>query len=358
MIKHKKLNLWIKAILPSILAVFVALVIGGIIITIKGVNPFNAYGSMIKAAFYQTSTRYPFNGLAKTLVYATPLIFASMGVMIAFKAGMFNIGVQGQMMAGGIGAAIVGLYFNDYFSNMYVAIFVAMLFGFIWAGIAGVLKSVFSINEVISTIMLNYIISPFQNYLISGPMRDQASSNVQTVPISEGVRMPTLFQSITKQSLNIGLIIAIVVCILIYFFFKYTTLGYKIKAVGYNVTSAENAGINSKWIAFISMGIAGAVSGLAGAERILGGSTSYVYTDAIMGDFGFTAIAVSLLGNNNPFGIIVASIFYAALEIGGQSLQIDYKLDKEIVYIIQALIIILVAGGNIFKYLMNRKGKK
>lgn len=349
---NKKL---MNSILPSLFAVLIALFIGGLVIMAKGVNPLLAYGSMIKSAFYQTSSKYPFNGLAKTLVYATPLIFASLAVMISFKAGLFNIGVQGQMIVGGIGATIVGVYFTGFFNNVYIAILVAALFGFLWAGIAGLLKSVFGINEVISTIMLNYIILPFQNYLLSGPMKDPMSSNTQSIPVSENVRLTTFFQDITKQSLNSGFIIAIILCILIYYFLKNTTLGYKIKAVGYNPTSAENAGINPKTISFVAMGLAGAIAGIGGAERILGGSTKYVYTDLIMGSFGIDALAVSLLGKNNPFGIIIASIFYAALEIGGQTLQIDYKLDKEIVYIIQALIIILVAAENAFKYFLNRK---
>lgn len=352
-----KLKKYIYSMFPSLCAVFIALVIGALVIGAKGVNPIYAYGSMIKAAFYQTSSRYPFNGLAKTLVFATPLIFASIAVMFSFKAGMFNIGVQGQMMAGGLGATFVGIYFHNIFGNIFVALVVAAFFGFLWAGIAGLLKSIFEINEVISTIMLNYIISPFQNYLLSGPIKDPLSGNTQTIPVYEGVRLPTMFQSITKQSLNIGFIIAILTCIAAYFFFKNTTLGYKIKAVGNNPTAAENAGINPKIMTFVAMGIAGAVAGLGGAERILGGSTKYVYTEAIMGDFGFTSLAVALLGKNNPIGIIFASIFYAALEIGGQTLQIDYKLNKEIVYIIQALIIILVAAENAFKYFINRKEK-
>lgn len=345
----------VKSMLPSILAILIALLIGAIVIMAKGVNPILAYGSMIKSAFYQTSTRYPFNGLAKTLVYATPLIFASLAVMVSFKAGLFNIGVQGQMIVGGIGATIVGVYFGGIFNNIYVALFVSALFGFLWAGIAGILKAAFGINEVISTIMLNYIILPFQNFLLAGPMKDPGSSNTQSLPVSESVRLTTFFQDTTKQSLNSGFIIAIILCVALYFFFKKTTLGYKIKAVGYNPTSSENAGINPKLIAFITMGIAGAIAGLGGAERVLGGSTKYIYTDLIMGNFGFDALAVALLGKNNPFGIIFASIFYAALEIGGQTLQIDYKLDKEIVYIIQALIIIFVAAENAFKYFINKK---
>lgn len=354
-LKFKKFMI---AFLPSFISVLIALIIGGIVIYIKGVNPFVAYGSMMKAAFYQNSPRFPFSGLARTLVYATPLLFASLAVMFSFKGGLFNIGVQGQMIAGGLGATLVGLYCHNAFGNIFVALFVAALFGFIWAGIAGFLKAVFGINEVISTIMLNYIISPFQNWLLSGPLKDPNSSNLQTAPVYEGVRLPTIFQNITKQYLNIGLIIGLVTCILIYYFFKKTTLGYKIKAVGFNITASENAGINTKWMIFLSMAIAGAIAGLGGAERILGGSTYYVYTDYIMGDFGFTGIAVALLGKNNPFGIIVASIFYAALEIGGQTLQLQYHLDKEIVYIIQALIIILVAAENAFTFIMKRKVKK
>ena len=352
---NSKFKKALYAILPSVLSVIVALVIGAIIIVSKGINPFVAYGSMIKASFYQTSNIFKFNGLAKTLVYATPLLFTSLAVLFAFKAGMFNIGVQGQMMAGGIGAAIVGIFFHNALGNIFVALFVAALFGFVWAGIAGLLKSVFGINEVISTIMLNYIITPFQNYLLTGPIKDPNSANTQSIPMYEGVRLPTMFKEITKQSLNIGFLMAIALCILLYYFFKKTELGYKIKAVGYNPTAAENAGISPKKISFIAMGLSGAIAGIGGAERILGGATSYIYVDPIMGEFGFTALAVALLGKNNPIGVIFASIFYAALEIGGQTLQLEYKLDKEIVYIIQALIVILVAAENLFHYFLKKR---
>lgn len=343
--------------LPSLIAVLIALIIGAFIMKTKGVNPISAYSAMFKVAFYQTSSKYPFNGLAQTLVYATPLLFAALAVMVAYKAGMFNIGVQGQMIAGGLGATIVGVYFKGIFGHYIFAIIAAMIFGFLWAGIAGILKSKFGIHEVISTIMLNYIIVNIQNYLLVGPMKDPSSSNNQSMRIGDFGKLPTLFQEITKQSLNIGFILAILSVILIYYFFKNTKLGYEIKAVGYNPTVAENAGINPKLIAFISMGIAGAIAGLGGAERILGGSTQYAYTELIMGDFGFSGLAVALLGKNNPFGILIATIFYAALEIGGQVLQQKFRLDKEIVYIIQALIIIFVAAENLFKMLLDKKRK-
>ena len=141
----------------------------------------------------------------------------------------------------------------------------------------------------------------------------------------------------------------------IFFFFQYFKKGYEIKAVGQSDTVAENAGINPKYIMFLAMGIAGACAGLGGAERVLGGASEYSYTELIMGDYGFTGLAVALLGKNNPFGILVAAIFYAALEVGGQMLQQRYQIDKDIVFIIQALIIIFVASENLFKFMLNKK---
>ena len=337
MIKNK-----IKDFLPSIIAVLIALIIGGMIMITKGVNPFTAYTDMMRAAFYQTSPRSPlFSGLAKTLFIATPLIFSALATMVAFKAGLFNIGMQG--------------FKNYVFGNVIVVIIVAIIAGFLWAGIAGLLRAKFGVSEVISTIMLNYIMIEVQNFLLNGPLKDPTSQNTQSPRIFEGARLPLLFAKITKQNLNFGFIIAILLTIGIFFFFKYFKKGYEIKAVGQSDTVAENAGINPRHIMFLAMGIAGACAGLGGAERVLGGASQYTYTELIMGDYGFTGLAVALLGKNNPFGILVAAIFYAALEVGGQMLQQRYQIDKDIVFIIQALIIIFVASENLFKFMLNKK---
>jgi inner-membrane translocator len=205
--------------------------------------------------------------------------------------------------------------------------------------------------------MLNYIIFEFQNFLLNGPLKDPASQNTQSPRVFVGSRLPLMFAKITKQNLNLGFIIAILTIVGVYYFFKYFKKGYEIKAVGNSETVSENAGINPRNMMFLAMGIAGACAGLGGAERVLGGSAQFVYTDRIMGDYGFTGLAVALLGKNNPFGILVASIFYAALEVGGQMLQQRYQIDKEIVSIIQALIIIFVASENLFKFLVKKKEK-
>lgn len=348
--------------LPSILSVLIALLVGAVIMISRGVNPLQAYQTMFVSALYQSSPKFPFNGLAKTLAYATPLIYVALAVMLSFKAGMFNIGVQGQIVAGGLGAVIAGTIIAPILPigplNILVAMIFAALFGFVWASIAGFLKARFNIQEVISTIMLNYVMLNFQRYLINstnGPLRDPSTSNNITKVVHESSRLPLLFFNYTKQNLNAGFILAVLLAVGLYYFFKKTKLGYQIKAVGYNPTAAENAGINPRLIAFVSMGLAGVLAGLGGAERVLGGAADFRYTDMIMGDFGFTGFAIALLGKNNPFGILVAAIFYAALEIGGQTLQLKFHVDKEIVFIIQALIIILVAAENLFRFMLNKK---
>ena len=344
-----------KEIMPSLIAVLIALLVGGIIMILKGVNPIFAYADMAKSAFYQTSPRSPFmSGLARTLLTATPLIFSALAAMVAFKAGLFNIGAQGQMIAGGLAAT----FRNYVIGNLLIVLIVAMIAGFLWAGLAGYLKSKFGVNEVISTIMLNYIIIEFQNFVLNGPLKDAKAGNTQSEKIFDGAKLPTLFFKVTKQRLNLGFVIVVILVIAIYLFFKYFRTGYDIKAVGNSETVAENAGISPKKMMFLAMGLAGICAGLGGAERVLGGSAQYVYTESIMGDAGFTGLAVALLGKNNPFGILIAGIFYAALDVGGSTLQLRYQVDKEIVSIIQALIIIFVASENLFKiFVSKRKGK-
>ena len=345
-------------ILTPLLAVLTALIIGGIIIQLNGVNAFEAYGQLFKSAFYQANPKAPFmSGLAKTLLTATPMIFVGLSVMIAFKAGLFNIGAQGQMIMGGVAAAVVGIYVKNAFLGDFVtAIIAAGIAGFLWASISGYLKAKFGVHEVISTIMLNYIAINLQNYLLNYPLKDPASQNVQTMKVLEPARLFLLAPS-TKQKLNLGFILAIAAVILVWYFFGKTKQGYEMKAVGLNAGSAENAGIKIKKNIIFAMGLAGILAGIGGAERVLGGSAQYAYTELIMGELGFTGVAVSLLGKSNPIGVFIAAIFYASLEIGGQSLQ-SMRIPKEVVYIIQALIIIFVAGENLFRYMLSKRGGK
>ena len=208
-------------VFAPIMAVLTALIIGGIIIQLNGVNPLAAYGQLFKSAFYQANPKAPFmSGLAKTLLTATPMIFAGLAVMMAFKAGLFNIGGQGQMIMGGLAAAVVGIYVkNVLFGNFVVAIIAAGIAGFLWAAIAGLLKAKFGVHEVISTIMLNYIAINLQNYLLNYPIKDPASQNVQTMKVWEPARLFLLAPG-TKQKLNFGFILAIIAVIIVWYLFK------------------------------------------------------------------------------------------------------------------------------------------
>ena len=257
-------------ILTPLLAVLTALIIGGIIIQLNGVNAFEAYGQLFKSAFYQANPKAPFmSGLAKTLLTATPMIFVGLSVMIAFKAGLFNIGAQGQMIMGGVAAAVVGIYVkNAFLGNFVTAIIAAGIAGFLWASISGYLKAKFGVHEVISTIMLNYIAINLQNYLLNYPLKDPASQNVQTMKVLEPARLFLLAPS-TKQKLNLGFILAIAAVILVWYFFGKTKQGYEMKAVGLNAGSAENAGIKIKQNIIFAMGVAGILAGIGGAERVL-----------------------------------------------------------------------------------------
>ena len=260
-------------------------------------------------------------------------------------------------LAGKISGKRIGVK-NVLFGNFVVAIIAAGIAGFLWASIAGILKAKFGVHEVISTIMLNYIAINLQNYLLNYPIKDPASQNVQTMKVWEPARLFLLAPG-TKQKLNFGFILAIIAVIIVWYFFNKTKQGYEMTAVGLNSTAAENAGIKIKRNIILAMGLAGMLAGIGGAERVLGGSAQYTYTELIMGELGFTGVAVALLGKSNPIGVFVAAIFYASLEIGGQSLQ-SMRIPKEVVYIIQALIIIFVAGENLFRYILAKKkgGKK
>ncbi|MBN1469596.1 MAG: ABC transporter permease [Fusobacteriaceae bacterium] len=342
----------IKDLLTPILAVLIALLIGGIIIHYLGEDPIEAYGYLFSGAF---SGQREF---ARTLTEATPMIFTGLSLLIGFKAGLFNIGAQGQVIAGGIAAVTVGAFLNNtLINNFLVVLIVAALAGFLFAGFAGFLKAKFGIHEVITTIMLNYIASAFEQYCLNYPLKAGGvdGPSPQTPPVLEAARLPQIFAE-TNTHFNIGFIIAVASAILVWFIFKKTVLGYEIKATGHNLTSSENAGINVRKIFLITMGLSGLFAGLAGAERVLGGIGQYTYKSGLMASYGFDGMAIALLGKNNPFGVIIAAILFAALRVGGSEMQFQTDVPNQIIIIIQALIILLIAAENMFKIFFDKTG--
>ena len=335
--------------LIPIISVGIALLIGAVIMISLGNNPLLAYGYLIQGAFIGKRE------IAQTLVMATPLIFAGLSVSFAFHTGLFNIGTQGQMMIGGLAAVSIAAFVNSaVINNVVVVVLVAAIAGFIWAGIAGWLKAKLGVHEVISTIMLNYIAMSIEQYLLNYPLKEGGflGPSPQTPRISELSRFPSI---LSGTNLNLGFLIALIAAFVVWFILEKSVLGYEIKAVGFNADAAENAGINVKWRIILAMGIAGVLAGLGGTERVLGGIASDRYISGIMAEYGFDGIAVALLGKNNPLGIIFAAILFGALRAGAMRMQFLAGVPSQIIIIIQAIIILLIASENMFKYFLERK---
>jgi simple sugar transport system permease protein len=337
------------------LSVFIALLIGAFIIAYLGESPFEAYGYLFTGALGSQ------RGIARTLLEATPMIFTGLSLMFAFQAGMFNIGAQGQVIIGGLAAVAVGAFVNAHIiNNVFIVLILAGAAGFAWAGFAGYLKAKLGVHEVITTIMLNYIAMNFEQWCLNYPLKEGGINgpSPQTPPVMELARLPHLMPG-TKVPLNVGFILAILAAILVWYIFKKTVLGYEIKAVGFNPTAAENAGINVKRTIIITMGIAGLLAGLAGAERVLGGIGQFTYRQGLMASYGFDGIAVALLGKTTALGSVISALLFAILRVGGRSMQFNTSIPSQIIIIIQAVIILLIASENMLMDWINKfKGGK
>ncbi|TDT72462.1 simple sugar transport system permease protein [Hypnocyclicus thermotrophus] len=344
----------LKELAIPFLSVLIALVIGGGVIIYLGENPLTAYGYLFGGAFGSD------RGIARTMLEATPMIFSGLAIMFAYQAGMFNIGAQGQVVMGGLAAAAVGAFVNNHFiNNVYVVVLIAAIAGFLWAAIAGYLKAKLGVHEVISTIMLNYIASNFEQYCLNYPLKEGGplGPTPQTPPVMEISRLPLLLPD-SRVYLNVGFIIALVAVVVVWFIFNKTVFGYEIKAVGFNFTAAENAGINAKKILLLTLGISGLLAGLAGAERVLGGVGQYTYRQGLMAEYGFDGIAVALLGKNTPIGVLISAFLFATLRVGGRAMQFNTSIPSQIIIIIQAVIILLIASENMLSDLLKKFKKK
>ena len=364
-----------------ILAFVLALIIGGIVIglTDSRVNskisePIefikallstvgNAYLSLFQGAIYDPNLAegqgfirgfYPFS---ETLLAASPLILCGLSVAVAFKAGLFNIGAQGQFIFGAIGASFIGFRYNlPVGIHILAAIAFAIILAGIWGGIVGLLKAKTGAHEVIVTIMLNYIAARFILWILGEPaFLRPGRIDPLAPPVKETSRLPLLFGE--NYRVNVGLIVALAVAALVYFILNRTTLGFRFRAVGANATAARTAGISVGATTIAAMILAGALAGVGGAVHVLG--NQYELTTDIAGSFGFDAITVALLGRGSPIGVVLASILFAALRVGGVTMQANVQVPVEIVLVIQALVVLFIAApGLVAKIFRVRKYEK
>lgn len=347
---HKKIDFLkaVKAIGFPIISIIFAMLVAVIFVTISTKENFIASAVNLFSSIWQGSFG-DMQSLSETLVYVTPLLFTGLANAIAFKTGLFNIGTEGQFIIGMLAAAIVGLIPGvPSVLHAILIVLAGIVAGGIWAGIAGVLKATRGVNEVVPTIMLNFIAMYTCNIFVMGVLNKKGSAN--SIEIQESAKLMKLFGSGYRTS--IALIIAVVVVILIHLLLTKTTIGYELRSVGLSPYAAEYGGISIKKNIILAMVISGAIAGIGGATHVAGIN----YNASQLGsfpNFGFTGMAVALLAKSNPIGILFSAIVFGALESSSLTLQMN-GIPKDIVYLVQSIIILFIAADSIYKIIGNK----
>lgn len=322
-------------ILGSVLAVVIAIVLGCILIYAIGKNPFEVLSMLFTNTF---SNSY---AIGQIFFKATPLIFTGLCVAFAFRTGLFNIGAEGQLNIGGIALAWIGFSFVNLPSIILIPLCLVAGFvaGGLWASIAGYLKARFGSHEVINTIMLNFIALALVSYLVNKVFK--VSATIHTPEISSNAylsRFDSLFGIFSGSPFNLSFLIAVLCCLVMYVIFDKTILGYELKTLGLNLNAAKYARMNVEKLFITSMFISGGLAGLAGSNFVMG--YKHYYELGFAEGTGYLGIAVALMSRNNPIAIIFVALFFGMLDYGG--LSVNSIVPKEIITIIQSLIIILV----------------
>ncbi len=342
-----RLDHFFDVFLP-VLATLAALAVGAIMLLLMGANPMTGYAALLEGAFGSA------NALADTLVKATPLLLVGLGICIAFRGGVINIGGEGQMILGALAATIVGLVMPDAPGLLVVplAMIAGFLGGALWGGIPGYLKARFNVNEILSTIMMNVIAVQLMNLLLRGPMIDvdqpSAARIPQTVRLSPAFDLPRL----VPTRLHLGAAIAVVLAFVVYFFLWRTTIGYRIRAVGLNQFASRYAGINVNRYMVLSLLLSGAMAGLAGAVQVYGVNHRMV-TDGTAAGFtgaaGYNGIVAALFGQLHPIGAIPASFLFGALLVGANKLQRVTQVPAALITTLNGLVVIFVVSSDIWR---------
>ena len=354
---------------PVLIALLLALLVSSVLLLALNANPLEAYDFMLQGAAGSE------NAVAETLVKATPILFVGIGITIAFRGGMINIGGEGQMIAGALAGVTVALIMGEMrvppelakergaFDLIIVtcSLIGGFLVGALYGGLAGFLKAYFDVNEILSTIMLNQIAVQMMNFLLNGILLDPAEAGFNNIPktarLVTAAQLPRLSLPMgdphlfARTRLHWGLIIAIVLAIVIYVFLWRTSLGYRIRAVGENQRASSYAGINVKRQMMFSMFLAGGFAGLAGVVQVLG--LQYrLQTDGSPAGFtaaaGFNGIVAALFGGLNPIGAIPASAFFGGLLVGAQKMQRELGVPASLITAVNGLIVVFVVSSEIF----------
>lgn len=340
-LKTKNKSFIDDAVKFSLLSILLGLLVGAVVLVISGNSPITAYGAMIEGIIGKP--KY----IAWTIIKATPYILTGLSIAFAFKTGLFNIGAEGQFIIGSLVATLVGYGINlPAIIHIPLTIILAGIAGGLWGAIAGFLKSKFGINEVIATIMLNWIAFYLSNFTVSNSFisveNSESSVSIQesasiSIDWMKGIVGPA-------TAVNWGIIISIILVFVIWFILTKTTLGFELRAVGHNKDAAEYAGIDVGKSILKSMAIAGLLAGVAGAIQVMG-VTHNVTVLAAQEGYGFDGIAVALIANSNPIGVIFSGLLFGAFKYGGVKMQ-SVGAQSEVINIVIGSIVLFIALSN------------
>lgn len=335
-----------RAVLP--LSILLAFLCGALLIAFSGYSPIKAYCALLRGCFGNI------NSIAEVLLKTTPLLLAALGLTITSRAQVISIGAEGQMYLGAMGAAAVGLFMGPLPAIIAIPLcmVVGSIIGALWGGVAGWLKVKMDANELIVTLMMNYIAIELVRYLVNGPWRDPHSVEPFSAQITPGAWLPIL---IPRTRMHIGLLVALAMVLLFWWVLRRTTLGYQLTVCGSNPVAAEANGINGKRMIVLSMLISGGMAGLAGSIELMG--VHHRLLEEVTPGYGFTAIIIAILGRGKPVRVLFAAFFFAVLTVGAEGMRRSLGIPVAVGTILQALVLLFALASEIYEQRLLTKEK-
>jgi general nucleoside transport system permease protein len=327
------LSLAINALAKPVGTIALAFALAALAMLVAGVSPTDGFWAIFAGALGGRRQ------IAETLVQMTALLFPSLGVALAFRAGLFNIGAEGQLLIGGLVAGALGAHTIGPATFSIIVVLVAgFIAGGVWGGIAGWMRARFNASEIISTLMLNFIAFSLASGLVSGPLKDPQGSGAQTAPLAPQSWLPAL---LPDTRLSISLLIAIAFAFALRWLLGSTIFGYELRATGDGPQAAQRAGVNIRRVTWIALAMSGAIAGLGGAAIVSG--VFHRFNTQLSAGYGYTAIAVALVGELDPLWICVAAFGFGILEAGGVAMQALVDVPKDAIHVIEGCIVLFLA---------------
>jgi ABC-type uncharacterized transport system permease subunit len=324
-----------KSLLP-VLGILAGALVGSIVIALKGVSPIEAYAALLDGALGSV------DNIATSLIKTIPLGFTGLAVILSYRAGIFNVGGEGQIQMAAVAATIVGTHFLGLPPVLHITLclLAAAVAGGIMAILPGYMKAYKGFNEIVVTMLLNYIAIFMVSFLVQGPIKMKDQYFPQSAPLLASAKLPFV---LPHSKLHIGIIFLLILSAILYFVIFKTTFGFKVRAVGLNPRAAQYGGIDSKKIMTVAFVLSGAIAGMAGGIEIMGVHGRLM--ENFSPGYGYDAIAVALLADLHPGWVLLSAFFFGALRNGANSMQIATGVPVSFVYIIQALAVLFVVGA-------------